>query len=863
MSAAEDLGSAPALLFADDPPSLGFPPPAEPRLGPESRLPPLDLSLSPSQPRSAAQLRSSFRSSDENPLAVEIQRPAPRPPVADNPPSLGLPPLAEPQLGPVSKRPPLASASSQPRSSAQELSPTPALPPLSMPPDQWGGGASWSFSQPGPPSVWTGYRRYAFDPAAVFSTVGAPSTATFRPTARLYSQQWHLSAIGDMERLWAEYRGKGVKVGVFDEGMEATHPGLAANYDKSLEYKSYNGNNGGRHGTAVAGLIAGTADGPAMGVAFEATIASVPILGRVPFANETFEWMAQFDVVNNSWGPINPFGYSNGMFDAFLNAAVTKGRGDLGTIVVESAGNTRDNDGNFNSFARTRYSLTVGALQADGDVASFSTRGACVLVSAPGVSLTTTDVTGAGGYTPSDATTNFSGTSGAAPIVSGVVALMLSANPLLGWRDVQEILAITADHTTPSDLGSLVPRGNMRNAWTINGAKNVNGGGLHFSNDVGFGQVDAFEAVRMAEVWSKFGPAQTSANEGQASFEATETLTPRGTEWSYSFTLTTSLRLEHVDPTIGFFTANKKFKLSNLFIELVSPDGTVSKLSDYNSVFTSNLSQPNVWTYGSEAFRGELSAGTWTIRLSSYTSFDPDCDAMATLDLYGSAPGTNDVYHFTDEFRKMLALDPRRAIVTDTNGGVDWINAAALRGNLNLDLCAGAASTLDGESFITIAAGTTIENAVTGDGNDTVTGNGGDNVLCGMRGNDLLRGGAGKDTLEGGQDNDTLYGDGGDDVLDGGAGRNDLFGGAGADIFRFTKTSTTQGCTSIIEDFTNGQDIIDLSGLGFTFRDLQISRASGLVGSTLVEGLVVELSTGGAMWLRGVSTLNEADFRFY
>ena len=36
--------------------------------------------------------------------------------------------------------------------------------------------------------------------------------------------------------------------------------------------------------------------------------------------------------------------------------------------------------------------------------------------------------------------------------------------------------------------------------WTTNHAKTFNGGGLHFSNDVGFGRVDAYAAVRMAEV---------------------------------------------------------------------------------------------------------------------------------------------------------------------------------------------------------------------------------------------------------------------------------------------------------------------------------------------------------------------------
>ena len=74
------------------------------------------------------------------------------------------------------------------------------------------------------------------------------------------------------------------------------------------------------------------------------------------------------------------------------------------------------------------------------------------------------------------------------------------------------------------------------------------------------------------------------------------------------------------------------------------------------------------------------------------------------------------------------------------NGGIDWINAAAITGNLMLDLTAGASSTVDGGVFITISNITTIENAVTGDGNDSITGNDAANILYGMRGNDTLSG---------------------------------------------------------------------------------------------------------------------------
>ena len=82
-------------------------------------------------------------------------------------------------------------------------------------------------------------------------------------------------------------------------------------------------------------------------------------------------------------------------------------------------------------------------------------------------------------------------------MVSGIAALMLEANPNLGYRDVQEILAYTSrryilNQPAPGD-----------SPWAENGAKNSNGGGLHYNLDYGFGLVDALAAVRLAETWEK------------------------------------------------------------------------------------------------------------------------------------------------------------------------------------------------------------------------------------------------------------------------------------------------------------------------------------------------------------------------
>ena len=92
--------------------------------------------------------------------------------------------------------------------------------------------------------------------------------------------------------------------------------------------------------------------------------------------------------------------------------------------------------------------------------------GSAVLVNAPSNGnangITTTDLTGSGGYSATNCTSTFGGTSSASPLTAGVVALMLDANPNLTWRDVQHILVNTSDRT---DTGNTNWRKNASGRW--------------------------------------------------------------------------------------------------------------------------------------------------------------------------------------------------------------------------------------------------------------------------------------------------------------------------------------------------------------------------------------------------------------
>ncbi|MEX0281223.1 MAG: S8 family serine peptidase [Arenibacterium sp.] len=645
---------------------------------------------------------------------------------------------------------------------------------------------------------------------------------TFSPNDDRYVEQWGLKAAGDLERIWTEYTGNGVSVAVYDDGMDTSHSELDGNYDAS-KHVTVSGevqdaaNGDGSHGTAVAGIIAAENDGSGIvGVAFDAGITGVNIIDGPasasaanlnPFGN-AMNQMDTFDVVNHSWGVDPGFDENdaaeNGLFDkatsAYENAA-ENGRGGLGTVIVKSAGNATANS-NGDQMDGSRYSITVAATTEENEVASYSNHGANVFISGPSAGgllqassgILTTDVTGEGGfqagkYTGTTNLDGFGGTSAAAPFVSGVAALMLDANESLGWRDVQSILAYSATHTgkffgpQPS-----TPFFDFENdKWQHNGADNWNGGGLHFSEDYGYGQVDAYSAVRMAEVWSLFGDAQTSAN------EATHQIADAsGVKINSGATKEISLDTTGLDLVVENVQVSLALNDNTVNVFLVSDAGT--KVALYRSGEAAEGAM--TWSFGAEGFRGETLGGAWELQVVNKDGARVTLSEY-TVDWYGSDPtlagAGDDVYHYTDEMFERLERetkdgdlmamveDASRTTLEDTDGGVDWLNFAAMTGDITLDLSDGGAAASAGRTFISLVNGSEIENAVGGDGRDTLVGNAGANELVGMRGNDTISGGGSGDDISGGDGDDILDGEGGSDVLNGDKGKDTINGGSGSD----------------------------------------------------------------------------------
>jgi hypothetical protein len=334
---------------------------------------------------------------------------------------------------------------------------------------------------------------------------------------------------------WPFTRGEGVTVALADDGFELDHPDLKDRTDGAPHFSFIAGNtNAGPsgafsdHATAVAGLVAATADNGTgiAGVAPKARLASWVIFGSSDqlASEEALMDMFQFrsnvvDVQNHSWGKVGTEQLRLTLLENVgISNAVRFGRDGRGTIIVRAGGNGRGdgNDANDDGYAADPRVIAVAGARLDGRATRYSSPGACILVAAPSgdigdsidpclpdsPNITTTDRQGSRGYNgdiDSDGAgdyafggTGFSGTSAATPQIAGLAALVLGANPNLGYRDVQQILAFSGRLPEASDPTLA-----------------TNGAGFRVSHNLGFGIPDAGMAVSLARAWSNRPPPVT------------------------------------------------------------------------------------------------------------------------------------------------------------------------------------------------------------------------------------------------------------------------------------------------------------------------------------------------------------------
>jgi thermitase len=258
------------------------------------------------------------------------------------------------------------------------------------------------------------------------------------PNDALYGEEWHLTKIS-APAAWSSSTGSSsVIIAILDTGVDATHEDLADKIVPGWNIYSNNSNTSDvyGHGTKVAGVAAASSNN-VNGVASVAWGCKImPIRISDASGNATYSSMAS----GLTWAADHGAKVANISYIASTSSAVKSAAQyfqSKGGVVVSSAGNYTT----FDPSADNPYILTVSATDQWDVVSYFSNTGNNVDLAAPEGADTTQM---GGGYTYAG------GTSIASPIVAGVAALVLSANPGLTGAQAQDIVKSSADDLGPS-----------------------------------------------------------------------------------------------------------------------------------------------------------------------------------------------------------------------------------------------------------------------------------------------------------------------------------------------------------------------------------------------------------------------------
>ncbi|MEY4245675.1 MAG: hypothetical protein RLZZ245_3260, partial [Verrucomicrobiota bacterium] len=350
-------------------------------------------------------------------------------------------------------------------------------------------------------------------------------------------------------------------------------------------------------------------------------------------------------VMNHSYGFHEPFmGAADN--DAHIAFDALEQSAELGVIHVFAAGNWADEypteDSNKRLWNTSPFVITVGALGSDGRRANYSSYGANLMVVVPSESdpegdyaIATTDRTSLDGYNnigndatkpPDDDpyfpsvedfanyTSTFSGTSSASPLVAGVMALGVEANPDLNIRMARHLIARTSVKVDPTNPD-----------WLRNGS------GYDFNPEYGFGLLDADMFTRAAASVESLSAAQVLPGSTQTIQQGTFGADTRQIGASFTVTGGGLMPLEYVQVEMTLsglqndkdaYLAGEGAIMGDFSAVVTSPSGTSAQLSynDRNLIdtpFEENrftiIPEVGQWTFLSNAFLGESPVGTWFI----------------------------------------------------------------------------------------------------------------------------------------------------------------------------------------------------------------------------------------------------------
>ena len=199
----------------------------------------------------------------------------------------------------------------------------------------------------------------------------------------------------------------------------------------------------------------------------------------------------------------------------------------------------------------------------------------------------------------------FGGTSASAPMISGIIAMLRSANRTLGWRDVKLILAASAWQ----------PQAANASGELVIGAPTYNDNSTHYAHhdDYGFGIVNASKALDLAQTWRLLPP--------QIKWSS-----PDGAEQNISYSVDANKNITFVEYVQAeILDGQPQPNFGNMFIRLISPTGRISVLSTvhrcyinegvfYSPTPTDDCREfQNRFIFGSAAHLGETPKGNWQL----------------------------------------------------------------------------------------------------------------------------------------------------------------------------------------------------------------------------------------------------------
>ncbi|KAJ3163643.1 pheromone processing endoprotease [Geranomyces michiganensis] len=435
-----------------------------------------------------------------------------------------------------------------------------------------------------------------------------------------FSNQWHLVntvVIGNdlnVTGVWKQgITGNGSTVCFVDDGLDWHSEDLADNY---YEAGSYDFNNHipnpepkvpeDRHGTRCAGEVAAVRnDVCGVGVAYDAKVSGVRILGGA--LTEADEAAAiNYDFHNNhifscSWGPADDGRSMEAppqiVNDAVLNG-IKNGRNGKGSIFVFASGNGEASSDHCNAdgYTNSIYTITVGALTRNNLHPVYSESCAAVMIvmySSSGQhadAIYTTDW-------PGKCTDTHGGTSAAAPLASGVYALVLEVRPDLTWRDMQHLTVQNAVPIALDDPG-----------WEKTAV------GRRYNNKFGYGKLDTYTIVEAAKTFVSVRP-QTSILVQPAIVKKP---IPQDQRLSSVLKITPDdvrkanmSRIEHVTVVVNIDHRRR----GDVEMWLKSPAGVVSQLATHRPSDANTEGYRN-WTMMTVKHWGEDPVGDWTFEIT-------------------------------------------------------------------------------------------------------------------------------------------------------------------------------------------------------------------------------------------------------